>query len=205
MIGYRLSIQFNDSYAFRDRPTIGEGNPSYELHQAIVPDMSGTPHSGVRRCGTCGALLEKWDDSLPGLVIKKRCFDIAITYDGVLVVSKAFKTVYESNGLSGLRFVPLPDDPTFCSINAAGVVEFDAVRRGTRFVRQCATCEQFESIVGATPIYLKEGSMIPDVGFVRTDLEFGSEDERHPLLLCGASAGKALDNAALNGLDLVEF
>lgn len=205
MIGYRTSIQFNDSYAFRDRPAISEDTPWYKLHQAIVPNLSGAPRPGVRRCPTCGALLTKWNDPLTGLVIKKRRFDISITYDGVVVVSDAFKTAYDLNGLSGLWFVPLPDDSAFFNIQATDIVAFDAERRGTRFIKQCDSCGQFESVAGATPIYLKEGSTIADLGFVRTDLEFGSEDEKHPLLLCGPSAGKALKHAKLKGLDLAEF
>lgn len=205
MTGFAVYGQFNDSYAFRDRPAIHEHTPAYELQQTLVPDMSGASRPGVRRCPACGGLLAKWEDPLKGLVIKKRRFDISITYDGIVVVSNTFKSAYDSNGLSGLRFIPLPDDPEFSKIQAIEVVAFDAERRKTRFIKQCATCGQFESVVGATPVYLKERSTVSDLGFVRTDLEFASDDEKHPLLLCGLSAGKALKNAKLKGLDLIAF
>jgi hypothetical protein len=203
--GYVVYGQDNDSYAFRDEPAIRDDTSWYELHQSIVPNMSGAPYPGFRRCAKCGELLAKWDEPLTGLRIKKSHFDISATYDGVVVVSDAFRAVYDSNGLGGLRFIPLLDHPAFSSVQAMASVEFDAERRGTRFVKQCFFCGRYESVVGATPVFLKECSTIPDQAFVRTDLEFGSNDEKHPLLLCGPAAGRALKNANLKGLDAVEF
>ena len=202
MIAFLVDAQSNDSYAFRDRPAIREDTPWYELHQAIVPSMSGAPRPGVRRCSTCGALLSKWDEQLTGMKIKKRYYDISRTYDGIMVVSAHFKEIYESKILVGLRFVSLPEDVDLFQIKATEIVPFDAERRGTRFEKQCPSCGHFESVVGATPVYLKEGSVIPDFGFVRTDLEFATADEQHPLFLCGLSAGRILRSAKLRGLDL---
>ena len=203
MTGFTVDSLFNDSYAFRDRAAIREDTPWYELHQTIVPNMSGTPRSGVRRCTNCGELLAKWDEPLTGLRIKKRRYDISCTYDGVTVVSHRFKDVYETNNLTGLKFIPLPDDPDFFQIQATDIVPFDANRRGTRFEKQCSVCGHYKSVVGATPVYLKDGSSIPDKGFVRTDLEFASDDEKSPLFLCGQTAGGILNAAKLKGLDLV--
>jgi hypothetical protein len=205
MIGYRLSVHDNDSYAFRERPAIREDTPWYALHQTILPNMSGTIHPGVRRCSKCGHLLAKWAEPLTGLKIKRRRLDISCTYDGVTVVSEAFKAAYDDATLTGLRYVPLPDDPSFFAIQADATIEFDAERRGTRFLNQCPVCGQYESVVGATPVYLKEGSIIPDRGFVRTDIEFATMDEKHPMLLCGPAAAMALKAAKLKGLDLVAF
>lgn len=196
---FRIYGQDNDSYAFRSYPVLTEFQ---RIHQELVPDMSGSSHSGIRRCDTCGELLSKWDETLDGLVLKKRNFDISSTYDGVLVVSKRFTTAYESSCLSGLSFRQLPDDPKFVAVSASRRVEFDAERRKTRFLNPCTTCNHFESVVGATPVYLKTGTIIGVEEFVWTDLEFGSNDEKHPLLLCGAIAAAALRKAKLRGLDL---
>lgn len=203
MIGYYFSVWDNDSYAFRNRPSVREGSYRYELHQAILPNMSGSPKTGVRRCTTCGELLSKWDEPLPGLKIKKRKYDISCTYDGITVASNRFKEVYDANHLQDLRFIPLPDDPSFYQIQARAIVRFDAEQRGTRFEKICAVCGQYESVVGATPVYLRQDESIPKSGFARTDLEFASGDEKHPLLLCGVDAGEILKSAKLRKLDLV--
>jgi hypothetical protein len=205
MIGYAFTPQDNDSYAFRKRPAIRENTAWYALHQTIVPNMSGESLPGVRRCAVCGELLAKWDEKLTGLKLKKRRYDVSGTYDGVVVVSEAFKAVYDSNHLEGLAFVPLPDDPVFFSINAITIVAYDFQRRQTSFGKKCQVCGKYEHVTGARPVFLKEGATIPASGFVRTDLEFAGGDEKHPLLLCGPSAGEVLRKAKMKGLYLEEF
>jgi len=196
---YLVDCVDNDSYAFREYPEL---TANQRVHQAIVPDMSGQSRSGLRRCEACGELLDKWNESLEGFIVRKRKLDISSSYDGVTVVSVRFKSMYESTDLSGLVFCQLPDDPKFFAIRPERAVEYDAERRGTRFVKPCPQCGRYESVVGATPVYLKPGAEIAANEFVRTDLEFGSDDEKSPLLLCGNSAAMALRAANLEGLEL---
>lgn len=203
MVFYVVYAQDNDTYAYRDRPAIREDTDWYELHQTLFPDVSGQSRPGLQRCPTCGELLAKWDESLAGIKIKKSQLDVSCTYDGVLIVSAAFKNAYDVNGMTGLNFRRLPDSPSFYDVQATRIVEFDAERRRTRFLNQCASCRRYESAVGATPVYLKPGAVIGAKEFVRTDLEFGTGDEKHPLILCGQSAGAVLEKAALKGLDLL--
>ena len=197
---FRFSLQHNDSYAFRTCPPHSEHQ---RIYQELVPDMSGASRSEVHRCDACGELTSKWDEPLVGLVIKKRRLDISLTYDGVLIASHRFKSTYDANDLSGLVFRQLPDDRDFFAIHALKVIEFDAERRKTQFITPCPRCRIFESVVGATPVILKAGSEVGTTEFVRTDLEFGSGDEKHPLLICGEDVAETLSNAKLNGLELI--
>ena len=197
---FRLSLQRNDSFAFREHPRSTE----YQcIHQELVPDMSGTVRSGARRCDTCGELIAKWEEPLTGLVVKCRRHDISVTYDGIVVATVRFKSIYERQKLLGLKFRQLPDDPSFFAVYATRAVQFDAERRKTRFIDRCAECGHFESVVGATPLYLSSNSQIGDKEFVRTNLEFGSDDEKSPVLLCGGMAANTLSRETLNGLDLI--
>jgi hypothetical protein len=201
MTAFRASLQHNDSYAFREYPPLTDYQ---RIHQEILPDMSGESRPGLRRCDGCGELLNKWDEPLTGLVVKNRKYDIGTTYDGVTIVSKRFNEAYEAANLSGLDFLQLPDDSEFFVIRPVREIAFEAERSQTRFINQCSLCERFESVV--TPYdYLKANSQIGYREFVRTDLEFGSGDEKHPLLLCGEFAANALNAAKLNGLDLIEI
>ncbi len=196
---FRFSLQDNDSYAFREYPLLTEDQ---KIHQGILPVTSGKSRSYVVRCNACGELLRKWEEPLTGLVVKKRNYDIAVTYDGITVASTRFKLCYESAALTGLAFTQLPNDSDFFAIRPLTSVAFDAERRKTRFIKPCPQCNHFESVVGATSIYLKAGSSIDPRQFVRTDMEFGSNDEKSPLLLCGEVATKALKAAKLKGVDL---
>lgn len=201
MMIFCFSMDYNDSYAFRKyghRPR----NEAEGILQSLIPDMSGKSRPGIRRCEVCGGLLAKWDAPLNELIVKKRKYDIAATYDGVDIVSERFRSVYESYQLTGLTFRQLPDDPAFFAIRAINVVAFDTERRMTEFLDQCATCGQYDSVVGSTPVFLKLGSVVEAKEFARTDVEFGSDDTKHSLLLCGEEAARVLTNAKLRGLDL---
>jgi hypothetical protein len=127
-------------------------------------------------------------------------YDVSISYDGVVVVSPRFRELYEDAGMTGLRFTELGDNAF--AIHATETVPFDGEKRGTRFEKKCATCGQFESVVGAAPAILAVGVSVAGLAFARTDLEFGSGDEKSPVLVCGDDAAAALRGAGLKGLDL---
>ena len=202
MSDYQVGMEDNDTYAFRHRPAMRENTDWYELHQALVPNMSGTPRAGIRRCLKCGELLNKWEEEIRGVRVKKRRFDVSVTYDGVTIVSSAFRKWYESAGIEGLVITPLPDDPDFASIVTTTVVAFDSLRRHTRFLNACDLCGRYKEVIGANPVFLKPGHVVPARGFCGTDIEFGSGDGKHPLLLCGAETANLIVRAKLRGCTL---
>jgi hypothetical protein len=158
----------------------------------------------VRRCPVCKQLLAKWDEDLAVVPITKfRKLDISTSYDGIKVFSRKAKMTYEEAGMTGLRFIPLAH-PDLFAIRANDIVHYDAKRRGTRFEEKCEVCGRYDVIVGATPVYLMPGSMVAPLGFARTDVEFGSHDERQSLFICGDEAAKILKAAKLKGLNLVK-
>ncbi len=158
----------------------------------------------VRRCPACKELLCKWDEDLTVVPIGKfRKLDIGGSYDGVLMFSRKAKAVYEQSGMTGLQFTQLAH-PDLFAVQASAIVRYDAIRRGTAFEQKCDICGRYKYVTGATPAYLMPGSSVPPLGFVRTDVEFASNDEKHPLLICGDEAAKILRAAKLKGLELVK-
>ena len=155
----------------------------------------------VRRCPACAALTRKWEEDLSVVAIdKKSHYDISYSYDGVLVVSRRFREVYEAEGMTGLEFSELQCG--YYAVTATRIVVFDAKSRQTRFENKCADCGEYESVTGATPAFLLASPEVAAMEFVRTDLEFGSGDEKGPVLVCGESAGEALRIAKMRGLEL---
>ena len=148
--------------------------------------------------------MAKWEERLAGLVIKKRKYDISITYDGVVVVSRRFVSEWKEHGLRGLVFPSLPDDPAFAAVRAERSVAFDTERMKPRCINKCKACGQYQYLVGATPVFLKPGEKIRANECVRSDLEFGSDDQKHPLLLCGEEVATVLTEAKLKGVCLVD-
>ena len=155
----------------------------------------------VSRCESCNALIRKWKEDLSVVPVRKKIrFDVSCSYDGVKVVSPKFREVYEENKMFGLKFTELSNG--YCAIMPERIVKFDAVTRKSRFENQCATCGNYESVVGAKPAFLVRPVNIEPLEFVRTDLEFASNDEKGPLIICGEAAGEILAISHLAGIDL---
>jgi NAD-dependent SIR2 family protein deacetylase len=91
-------------------------------------------------------------------------------------------------------------DRTRCAVCRLQVA-FDAVARGTRFGRKCPSCGEYQSVTGATPVVLS--SDLPSDRVARTDLEFGSDDEKAPLFVAGDDAAARLTGLKLSGCRLV--
>ncbi len=92
-------------------------------------------------------------------------------------------------------------DPGLYLLNVSNVVSFDAERRKTRFEQFCDGCERFRSVAGATPAFLRGvDTPLPD-GIYRTDVEFGSDDGRHPVLIVSAGVRDMLRREAKKGVD----
>lgn len=127
----------------------------------------------VARCPTCGQLLRKWDENLSVVPIPRKLrFDVSASYDGVDVVSKRFRKIYEKAGLTGLHFVELSRSDVF-AILARDVVAYDPSQSPLVLEDYCQACGQYDQVASPWPVSLKTGSIVPDLGFVRTDVEFG--------------------------------
>jgi hypothetical protein len=197
---YQIGAHDIDSYAFREEPVV---TSNQRHHQSILPAMSGKSPSCYKRCSSCNLLLDKWNETLEGLKVKKRRYDIGATYDGITVVSAKFKEVYETNGLTGLRFRQLPDDPAFYDIYPTRAVSYDTVNSKARFMKLCNTCEQYQVATCGIATLSLAGTSIGPKEFVRSDVEFASYDEKHPLTFCGSEAARIFKAAKLRMLDLM--
>lgn len=155
--------------------------------------LSGpTPHP---TCDACGLLTDReWVD--PRFRIGRRDFDAGYTYDNYLIVSREFGDFARSHGA---RCVPLPSEPEHYALFTDRVREYDAARRGTRFLSRCGSCGRYRDVAGATPVFLVSRDPIPEA-FVRTDIEFGSGDAKAPLVLVGPGLGAELRSRAWRGL-----
>jgi hypothetical protein len=172
IVGFALSVPDNDSYMLA-----GGGPPS--------------------ACSTCGLINDRtWVD--PGFELQKAQFDASYTYDGYLIVSERFRSVTDG---PGAHFVALPSSPGFYSLVVDNRVPFDAARRKTVFEQPCDECGRFFVVAGATPVFLKVRFRLADELY-RTDVEFGTGNEQHPLIVMGPGLASRLREENLAGVDL---
>lgn len=159
----------------------------------------GVPHPAT--CETCG---RKTDANYvhPKFRAKKRTWDISSTYDGYCIVSSRFRQFCEQQGWRGMQFVTLPSDNDFFVLRISKTLTFDAERRETRFEDPCPTCKSYFNVIGANPAYLHGIKSPIKEGFFRSDLEFGSGHEQHPLILIGVETAKKLKDQGFRNYDL---
>jgi hypothetical protein len=138
----------------------------------------------------------RWVD--PSFKLTDDRFDASYTYDGYLIVSERFRSITDG---PGVRFIGLLSDPGFYSLVVQNVVMFDAKRRQTIFEQPCGECGRFFVVAGATPVFLMASDPLCDQLF-RTDIEFGTGNEQHPLIILGSGLAAQLREADLRGVDL---
>ena len=168
----------------------GHDNDSYMLQGC----------SNLMRCSVCGELLQRPKVVDAFRLVKKR--DVSATYDGYMVVSQRFVDEWLRIGGDGLELTSLLEEPGYFVIDASQEVGFDSERRKTRFENYRPCCGRYHSVAGATPAFVKSPKDLPPTRATRTDVIFGSGDEKHPLIIIPLELGKALKRAKLSGLEL---
>jgi hypothetical protein len=175
------------------------------MYQIVMPDNDidfFRDREGRQRCIVCRQLTAKWTEDLSAVPIERfPRRDVTTSVDGIRVVLPRAKEAMEAALADQFQFDPLQRG--LYAMMPRLIVPFDAVARETRFVKQCLTCGEWESIVGATPVFLVPGTVLPAECVARTDLVFGSNDEKGPLLLAGDYAASKLAALRLSGCELV--
>ncbi|ANI90691.1 hypothetical protein A9P82_08520 [Arachidicoccus ginsenosidimutans] len=135
---------------------------------------------------------------------KKRKVNVSCTYDGFTIVSDVFKAFCEAEEYSGLEFITLPNSPGFYWFKINNVVEYDTVRRETRFINYSEECQGYEEIIGATPVCLKCNIPLAN-GFFRSDVCFGSYAGKSPIEMVGIETKQKLSAAGFKEIFFKEI
>lgn len=176
LAGFYLSIADSDSWMF--------------------PDSIGLP-----RCSGCGYRRD-FSAHKPRYRLRDVRKDLCATYDGQIIGSLTFKRFCEQNRYTGIRFLEFETDEIHFHVLIDNSVPFGFERRKTRFERMCVICGNYESVVGASPAFLKVGVPLAD-GFFRTDLLFGSGDGKSPAWLVAEHTRAKMEVAGLRGIGFV--
>jgi len=130
--------------------------------------------------------------------VKRRRYEFSVTYDGYDIASRRFKEFCEARAWEGIEFVALPGDPDFFWMRVENVLEVHPEHGNVEREKFCRQCGVYASIFGG-PMCLKGiVSPLPD-GFYRTDVEFASGINQHPLIILGLEAGEAIEAQRFRG------
>jgi len=143
-------------------------------------------------CSSCDSYIRDKPYYPTGLGVDSLKYDFCFTYENRLLLSAAARAFLTENA-SDVGFVQVNQDPAIFAPVVNSVVSFDTVRRQTRFEGPCDRCGRYQSVVGATPPYLKDAELIRPDGFYRTDIEFGSGREKAPSFIVGEKLKRLLE------------
>lgn len=197
LVAYKMSVHDDGTHmlgtdTFRVRPDAGYYDWRF--------GRDGIPHPAT--CPTCGGKIDP-DYINPQFRVKRRGRDLTATYDGYVLVSQGFRKFCEVNNWHrDVQFTTLPEDDSYLVFKPRRTLEFDAARRKTRFEDYCPSCKKYFNVIGATPVFLRNISAPIAEGFFRSDLEFASGHEQHPLVIVGIKTAEAIKREAFEKVDL---
>lgn len=187
-IGYILGGHHNDTEMF-------------ERKDATVP-----------KCAGCGYRLDFFPHNpsyvfkktfkpgyMPEVIVSKSSTALSMTYDGQVIVSKAFKDFCLQQGYEGLVFLEFLHDKEHFHFGVTPQIKVDVERSKLQFGKLCPVCKKYDWI-GPTPRYFQITEPLAD-GFYRSDLIFGDQYSRHPFIVVAIETYSKLLSAQLRGLE----
>jgi hypothetical protein len=156
-------------------------------------------------CPSCGSCLDYEYAPAKIKIHPSKKYDVSYSHDTRHLFSKRFVT-YCSEVLGSLEsFKKIDANSTeLYYMNPQQIVQFDVERSKTRFVKPCALCGGYESIVGAVPSYLQQQTALGP-GFYRSHLAFGSAQSKSPIFFVSVEWGDLLASQKFRGLYLREI
>jgi len=166
-----------------------------ELNDSKYYDYVGS----ARFCTECDSILNT-NDKAVNFNPKILGFDISYSNDGVLVFSERFVSTCEKEGFLNISFESINDDLKLSIAKISSIVTFDVEKRETRFENKCSKCDNFKSVIGATPIFISDSIDEKELSFHITDVKFGDGRAKHPLIVVNEVTKKKLSSFKLKGL-----
>jgi hypothetical protein len=168
----------------------GPDNDSYMLDDVRL--------SETETCSVCGLLLN-FEYHNPDLKLRRATFDLSHCYDLGIIISIRLKEFCTRHQYAGLRFGSFRASQRYYQFFIDTKIELDRVNRGVQFIRKCKQCHQYKEVIGATPAFLKNEIPIPD-GFFASDLLFGSNNSKNPIIIVGTETKEKLQTERIKGL-----
>ena len=153
----------------------------------------------LRRCPACGFRTDFFAHNPLYRQVRKRRSDLLFTYDNIPIVSQAFRSFCLDHGYANIDFLEFEDDPAHFHLQVNNILPFNAKKRETRFIDYCPVCENYKSVIGATPAYLEIRAPLEE-GLYRSDLLFASGNGKGPLLIVGRQTRVSMEAVGLKGL-----
>lgn len=149
----------------------------------------------VKRCAGCKMPLDRWSEKFE--TDQRIKGDLAISFEGIWMVSKRFKAMYDAEKLEGIEFRSLSTGQ-FALIAKRRVIT-DPIKDAIQYVgRQCEVCGTYDTyLTGTFKPLPADGETIGERELVGSRQEYSSRLFRHYWLLVGNEFAAAIHNYGL--------
>lgn len=164
-----------------------------------VPDLKNP----LFCCDLCGGKLSRKIENTE-FNLKKKNFDISMTYDGFFIASERFlltvKSLDSGAYISSEIYSKARFAQKYFKLEFVNQLKLDVSAADPEFGPVCPRCGQFKFVVGATDYFVVGGRV--NSGFFRTDIEFAEGFERFPEIIVGVDTAALLRAEHLKGVNL---
>jgi hypothetical protein len=166
--------------------------------------LDGREPAGVL-CSRCGSCLDFAYTPSSIDISPSKIYDVSYTDDLRKLYSERFVAFCRDVLKATETFVPIQAGRTILYyMIPSRTLEFDLVRRRTRFDDPCDACGGFGAVVGAHPAFLKTDDAVGP-GFFKTDIAFGSGKAKFPLIIVGAEWKALIASRKFRGVEFAEI
>jgi hypothetical protein len=158
---------------------------------------------GVDICNCIDYAKNRYLHLNPNFKLKNRRADVSVTYDSFVIVSTRFKEFCLDNKYEGVSFYDLANYKDRFYMEIFNVVSVDTQRREIDYYEYNSVCNEYNEVIGAHPVCLVNKTPL-EVGFYRTDIEFGRGYAKSAIEVVDVETGKKLKAEKFKGLYLDE-
>lgn len=152
-------------------------------------------------CKRCGDIVDR-DYAPSNLNAEIMLVDMVYTRDGHLIISQKFKELVQRSAIPGVDLIRVNQTPPLYDFQPRLIIPYDVACHPPRFENCCECCGIFESVIGPRYSCLEGVDEPIEQGIYRTDLEFASGREKHPIIIVGVQTAPLFKREKLRGLVL---
>lgn len=176
----------------------------YSGHMCSCADRVFPEMPGLHVCPACGFRTD-FEFTNPDFRVPFRKYDFLATYDWAEIASEKLKNFCEANGLTGLRFIPLPKSKGFFHFIVDNVLPLDEERIGLKKQKLCSQCGNYREVFGLFTRHLRNLTIPLGDGIWRSDVRIGSGNMKHSVLYVGSVTRDKMKQANLKGVHFDKY
>lgn len=160
-----------------------------EMYKALPPNICPICHTPLKR------------EINPNFIVSNKRSCLRYTYDSFCIVTEEFKNFCTLNHYPNLEFKEFPKSPGNYYFTPLDIFPLDPIRQKIKFEERCSSCGGFKGTYGGSPGFKAKGFRLSSNDFIcRSDIEFGSEEKKTPLIIVGLETEKKMKQFGLKGI-----